>query len=83
METYINFFKIADDEDPLGVRIKSLVTLWKPVKLMINVRNARKVTMNVKSGYVVLYIISDTIKKVFMEYLFHAVILLDYINRFY
>ena len=66
-----------------GVRMKSLVTLWKPVKLMINVRNAWKVTMNVKSGYVVLYIINDTLKKFLWNNLFHAVILLDYINIFY
>ena len=44
------FFKIADDEDSLSVRMKSLVTMLKPVNFMINVRNARKVTMNVKNG---------------------------------
>ena len=39
--------------------------------------------MNVKSGYVVLYIINDTLKKFLWNNLFHAVILLDYINIFY
>ena len=66
-DTYINFFKIADDEDPLGVRMKPLVTMLKPVKLMINVRNARKVIMNVESGYVAQDIINDSKKKVFMD----------------
>ena len=66
-DTHITFFKIADDEDLLGVRMKSFVTMLKPVKLIINVRNAREVTMKLKSGYVVMYIMNGTIKNVFME----------------
>ena len=34
---------------------------------MINVRNARKVIMNVESGYVAQDIINDSKKKVFMD----------------
>ena len=33
--------------------MKSSVAMLKPVKVMMNVRNAREVTIKVKSGYVV------------------------------
>ena len=65
-DTYINFFKIANDEDsftcsgmearmksPVAImeaRMKSPVAIMKLVKVMINVRNAREVRLKVKSG---------------------------------
>ena len=38
--------------------MKSFAAILKPVKVMTNERNAREVTMKIKSGYVVLYIIN-------------------------
>ena len=38
--------------------MKSSVAMLKPVKAMMNVRNARIVTMKVKSGFVVQYVIN-------------------------
>ena len=63
--------------------MKPSVAMLKPVKLMINVRNAREVTMEVKSGYVVQYVINGTMKTAFMSNLSQPVLLLDYINRLY
>ena len=45
--------------------MKSSVAMLKPVKVMMNVRNARKVTMKVKNGYVVQYGINGNMKTVF------------------
>ena len=42
----------------MRARIKSSVAMLKPVKAMMNVRNARIVTMKVKSGFVVQHVIS-------------------------
>ena len=44
--------------------MKSSVAMLKPVKVMMN---AREVTMKVKSGYIVQYVISGTMKTVFDE----------------
>ena len=51
----------------MGARMKSPETMLKPVKVMLNVRNPREVTMKVKSGYVALYVINGTMKSVFMS----------------
>ena len=45
---------------------------------MMNVRNARKVDMKVKSGYVALYVINGTSN---LSNLSHNVLLLNYTNR--
>ena len=58
--------------------MKSSVTMLKPVKVMMNKRNAREVTMTMKSGYVTLYVINRSIKTVFMSNLSQPVILLNY-----
>ena len=58
--------------------MKSSVAMLKPVKVMMNVRNARKVTMKVKSGYIAVYIINDTSN---LSNLSHPILLLYYINR--
>ena len=52
--------------------------MLKPVKVMMNVRNARKVDMKVKSSYVALYVINGTSN---LSNLSHPVLLLNYINR--
>ena len=65
----MNSFKITDDGDPFHVqrygseimKVKSSVAMLKPVKVMMNVRNTWKVTMEEKSGYVALHIINGTI----------------------
>ena len=44
--------------------MKSSVNMLKPVEVMINVRNTGEVTMKVKNGYVVQYVINDTVKTV-------------------
>ena len=62
----------------MGVRMKSSVAMLKPVKVM-NVRNAREVTMKVKSGYVALYVINGTMKTVLMS----KIISSRYIIRLY
>ena len=41
-----------------GATKESSVAMLKPVKVM-NMLNAREVTMKVKSGYVALYVIND------------------------
>ena len=51
----------------MGERMRSPETMLKPVKVMLNVRNHREVTMKVKSGYVALYVINGTMKSVFMS----------------
>ena len=61
--------------------MKSFVAMLKPVKVMMNVQNGRKVTMRVRSGYIVQYVINGTMRTVFMSNLSHPVLLLDYINR--
>ena len=50
-----------------GAKMKSSVAMLKPVKMMINVRNAMGVAMKVKSGYVVLHVINGTMKTAFYE----------------
>ena len=50
----------------------------RAIKLMMNVRNAREVTIKLKSGYVALYVINSTMKTVFMSDLSHSDMLLDY-----
>ena len=67
----------------MWVRMKSSVAILKPVKVMMNVRNAKEVIMKVKSGCVVQYVVNGTMKTVFMSNLSHLVLLLDYINRLY
>ena len=67
----------------MGARIKPPVAMLKPVKVMMNVRNATEVTLKVKSGYVVQCLINGTKKTFFMSNLSHPVILLDYINKLY
>ena len=57
--------------------------MLKPMKVMMNMRNTMEVTMNVEIGYVVQYMINDTMKTVFYEYLSHLVLLLAYINGLY
>ena len=64
-------------------RRKSSVAMLKPMKVMMNIRNTMEVTMNVEIGYVVQYMINDTMKTVFYEYLSHLVLLLAYINGLY
>ena len=56
--------------------MRTSVTMLKPVKVMMNKRNAREVTMTMKSGYVALYVINRTMKIVFM--ISHPGILLNY-----
>ena len=51
----------------MGAKMKSSVAMLKPVKMMINVRNAMGVAMKVKSGYVVLHVINGTMKTAFYE----------------
>ena len=60
--------------------MKSSANMLKPVRVMMNVRNTREVTVKVKSGYVVQYVINDTMKAV-MNNLHHLFLLLDYIER--
>ena len=67
----------------MGGRKKSSVAMLKPMKVMMNIRNTMEVTMNVEIGYVVQYMINDTMKTVFYEYLSHLVLLLAYINGLY
>ena len=64
-------------------RRKSSVAMLRPMKVMMNIRNAMEVTMNVEIGYAVQYIIDGTMKTVFYEYLSHLVLLLAYINGLY
>ena len=47
--------------------MKSSVAMLKPVGVIMNVQNARKVAMKVKSGYVIQYVINGTIKTVFFN----------------
>ena len=51
----------------MGTRMKSFVAMLKPVKVMMNVQNGRKVTMMVRSGYIVQYVINGTMRTVFYE----------------
>ena len=51
----------------MGARMKSSVAMLKPVDVMMNVRSARQVRMNVKSGYIVQYVINGTRKTGFMS----------------
>ena len=73
--------KILFTYSGMVARIKSSAAMLKPVKVMTNVRNAREVTMKMKSDYVVLYVINGTMKTLFMINLSRPVILLDYINK--
>ena len=75
--------KILFTYSGMVARMKSSAAMLKPVKVMTNVRNAREVTMKMKSDYVVLYVINGTMKTLFMINLSRPVILLDYINRLY
>ena len=65
-DTHPSFFsklpmmKILFTCSSIGAKVKSSVVMLKPVKVMTNVRNARKVAMKVKSGYVTLYTINGT-----------------------
>ena len=43
-------------------RMKLSVAILKPVKVMMNKRNAKEVTMIIKSGYAALYVINGTMK---------------------
>ena len=79
----VTMMKIIFTCSGLGARMKLYAAMLKPVKVMMNMRNAREVTMKVKSGYVVLYVIDGNIKTAFMSILSHLVILLDSINRLY
>ena len=63
--------KNVDYEDPftcsgMGERMKSSVETSE-MKVMMNVQNARQVTMKVKSGYVAQYVINGTMKTTFYE----------------
>ena len=49
----------------IGARKKSSVAMLKSVIVMMNLQNAREITMKMKSGYVVQYASNDTIKTVF------------------
>ena len=49
----------------MGGRKKSSVAMLKPMKVMMNIRNAMEVTMNVEIGCVVQYMINGTVKTVF------------------
>ena len=51
----------------METRMKSFVAMLKPVKVMMNVQNGRKVTMRVRSGYIVQYVINGTMRTVFHE----------------
>ena len=61
----------------IWANVKSFVTMLKPMKVMMNVQNARKVAMKVKSGYVALYAINGTSN---WSNLSHSFLLLDYIK---
>ena len=81
-EIYIDFSKIPMTKilftcSGLEARMKLSVAMLKPLKVMMNVRNTRKVPVKVESGYVALYVISGTMKTVFMSNFSHPVILLD------
>ena len=51
----------------MGARMKSSEAMLKLVKGMMNVQDAREVTVKVKSGYVVQYPINGNMKTVFYE----------------
>ena len=55
-DAYIKFFKM----DGIGAKMKSSMAMFKPVKVMTNVRNAWKVVVKVKSAYVLVYVINGT-----------------------
>ena len=62
----------------MEARVKLSVAMLKPLKpVKMNVRNTREVPVKVESGYVALYVISGTMKTVFMSNFSHPVILLD------
>ena len=63
----MHFMKMLFPCSSMGARTKSSVAILKPVKVMMNVRNAREVKMKVKRGYVVQYVINVTMKTVFYE----------------
>ena len=80
-EIYIDFSKIPMTKilftcSGMEARMK-LLKMLKPLKVMLNVRNTREVPVKVESGYVALYVISGTMKTVFMSNFSHPVILLD------
>ena len=54
---------------------KSSVAILKPMKVIMKVSTAKKVTMQVNSGYVALYIVNGTMKTVFMSNLSHVMLL--------
>ena len=67
----------------MGAKMKSSVAKLKPVKVLMNVRNAREVTVKDKSGYVVRYAIGGTKKAVSMSNVSHPVTSLHFINKLY
>ena len=80
-EIYIDFSKIPMTKilftcSGMEARMK-LLKMLKPLKVMMNVRNTREVPVKMESGYVALYVISGTMKTVFMSNFSHPVILLD------
>ena len=63
----MQFMKILFPCSGMGTRMKSSAAILKPVKMMINVQNAREVTVKVKSCYVVQYVVNGTMKTVLYE----------------
>lgn len=60
---YINFFRIADGEEPFyvqwyGAKMKLSVAMMKQATLTMNVQNARELKTKGKSGYVVPSVLS-------------------------
>ena len=50
----------------MEANMKSSAAMLKPVKVMMNLRNAREVTMKVKSSFVVHCVINGTMKTHFL-----------------
>ena len=74
----LSMMKILFTCNGIGAKVKLSVAMLKPVKVMMNVQNARKAAMKVKSGYVTLYVINGTSN---LSNLSHSILLLDYIIR--
>ena len=55
----------------MGAKMKSSVAMLKPANVGMNVRNAREVTMKVKSGYAVQYAINGTSNMSNLSHLFY------------
>ena len=60
----------------MWARMKSSMAMLKSEKVTMNAQNAREVTMKVKSGYIVQYVINGTNGT-------HLALLVDYINKSY